>query len=1044
MKHGIRIFALLLLAAFLLPASEHHGSVKFGGLPVPGVTVTATQGDKKFTAITDQQGNYAFPNLADGNWNFEIQMLCFEPIHQEVAIAPNAPSPQWELKLQPFDQIKASAPAAPAPTAAAASATGASIVTTAAAPETKAEAPAATDKKKSKKKGDTGPTAANPQGGFQRANLNASDSGAKPETQTGGTEEMAPAAASDGLLINGSVNNGNNSSFAQSAAFGNNRRNGRSLYNGNIGMTFDNSNLDARTYSITGQDTERPAYDRFTGLFSFGGPIPKIRAQNRPFFTVNYQWTRNTNATATPGLMPTAAQRAGDFSSLPKLIYDPTSGAPFPGNVIPASRISSQASTLLSLYPLPNFASNLYNYQVPIVNSSHQDSMQLRMNKTVGRMNQVNGNFSFQDSRTANPNLFNFLDTGRSLGINSGVNWMHRFSQRTFLTLGANYSRFASRNNPYFANLVNISGLAGISGNYQDPAYWGPPNLGFGSGISGLNDGGNSFTRYQSSGVSVDLFWNRSPHNIRYGLDVKRQQYNLLSEQNPRGSFSFTGAATQQIVNGAGVPGTGSDFADFLLGYPDTLSIAFGNADKYLRTTMWDAYVNDDWRMSPGFTLNYGLRWDYGSPATEKYGRMVNLDIASGFAAAQPVLASSPTGPVTGSHYPESLLRPDRTGFEPRIGFAWHPILASSLVIRGGYSLSYDTSVYQSLLGNMLQQSPLSKSLSMQGAGLTMATGFNAPPSNTPDTYAINPDFRVGYSQNWQLSAQRDLPGSLVMTATYLGVKGTHARQNFYPNTVPVGAVNPCPACPAGFQYVSSGGNSTRESGSFALRRRLRAGLTASATYTYSKSIDDAILGGRGQGGQFVAQNWLDLAAERGDSPFDQRHLLSLQGQYSTGAGLGGGALMSGWKGALFKEWTFVTNITAGTGLPLSPVYVAAIARTGDTGTLRPDYTGAPLYAAPPGLNLNPAALAAPASGQWGNAGRNSITGPGQFSLNGSLGRTFPWGDRKNVDLRFDANNALNHVTYPSWNTTFGNAQFGLPFAANAMRSIQTTVRVRF
>jgi hypothetical protein len=1045
MKNRIRISALLLLAAATLAASEHRGTVKFGGQPVPGATIVATQGDKKLTAVTDQQGAYSFPELADGNWNIEVQMLCFEPIKQEVAIAPNAPSPQWELKLLPFDQIKA---AAPPPPAASPTVTASVSTTAAAAPAAKTEAPAAPAAPAKKgKKGVPAPTAANPTGGFQRASLNASDNGAKPEegqgapSGSGGAQEMSAAPASgDGLLINGSVNNGNNSPFAQSGAFGNNRRNGRSLYNGNIGFTFDNSNLDARTYSITGQDTAQPNYNRFTGLFSFGGPIPKIRAQNRPFFTLNYQWLRNTNAVNTPGLMPTAAQRAGDFSAQAAPIYDPTTGQPFAGNIIPANRISQQAHVLMALYPLPNFTSRLYNYQVPVTNSTHQDSMQLRSNKTIGRMNQVSGQFGFQNTRAANPNLFNFLDTTRSLGMQGSVSWMHRFNQRTFLTLGANYSRFTSHNLPYFANSVNVSGIAGIQGNNQDAANWGPPSLGFGSGISGLYDGTTSVTRYQTGGITVNVFWNRSPHNIQYGFDVKRQQYNLLSQQNPRGSFSFTGAATQ----GGSTGPSGSDFADFLLGVPDTLSLAFGNADKYFRDSVWDAYINDDWRMSPGFTLNYGLRWDYSAPIVEKYGRIVNLDIASGFTAAQPVVANSPTGPVTGTHYPDSLVHPDRRGFEPRVGFAWHPILASSLVVRGGYSISYDTSVYMNLIPALAQQSPLSKSLSMQGNGLTMATGFNAPPSNTPNTFAIDPNFRIGYAQNWQVSVQRDLPGSLVMRATYLGVKGTHARQYAYPNTVAIGAVNPCPLCPAGFQYVMSGGNSSRESGSFELRRRLRAGLTATATYTYSKAIDDAVLGGRGQGGQFVAQNWLDLADERGRSSFDQRHLISFQGQYSTGAGLGGGALMSGWRGALFKEWTVTTNINAGTGLPLSPVYFAAVGRTGCSNCLRPDYTGVSIYDAPPGLNLNPAALAAPASGHYGNAGRNSITGPHQFSLNASLGRTFPWGDRRNIDLRFDGTNALNHVTFPGWNTVLGNAQFGLPSSANQMRIIQTTLRVRF
>jgi hypothetical protein len=152
---------------------------------------------------------------------------------------------------------------------------------------------------------------------------------------------------------------------------------------------------------------------------------------------------------------------------------------------------------------------------------------------------------------------------------------------------------------------------------------------------------------------------------------------------------------------------------------------------------------------------------------------------------------------------------------------------------------------------------------------------------------------------------------------------------------------------------------------------------------------------------------------------------------------------LSGWKGVLLKEWTFASAVTVGSGLPQTPVYFSAVPGTGVTGNLRPDFTGASIEAAPVGFHLNPAAFSVPV-GHFGNAGRNSITGPSQFSLNGSLGRTFPWGDRYNVDLRVDATNVLNHVTFASWNTVINNAQFGLPQAPNGMRTLQTTLRVRF
>lgn len=246
---------------------------------------------------------------------------------------------------------------------------------------------------------------------------------------------------------------------------------------------------------------------------------------------------------------------------------------------------------------------------------------------------------------------------------------------------------------------------------------------------------------------------------------------------------------------------------------------------------------------------------------------------------------------------------------------------------------------------------------------------------------------------------------------------------------------------------MTSNGNSTRESGTVQLRRRLHNGFTATVQYTFSKSIDDSALGGgKGQGGPLIAQNWLDLGAERGLSSFDQRHLVNLQAQYTTGMGIGGGTLVNGWRSVLLKEWTIVSQITAGTGLPLTPIYYgAAVKGTGFTGSLRPDYTGASVYEAPAGRALNLAAYALPATGQWGNAGRNSITGPSQFSLNASLGRTFRMSDRLSLDVRVDAANALNHVTFPSWITNVTSTQFGLPpNQANPMRSLQTTVRMRF
>jgi hypothetical protein len=1022
--------AIALLTAASLAASEYRGQVTFGGLPVPGATVTATQADRKFVSGTDQQGLYSFPNLTDGTWTIEVEMQGFSTIKQDVMITPNTPLAKWELKMLPLDQMKAE-------------------VKTPVIPAAKAEAPPAKTE------------AGKPQ------------ESKVPEVVS--PEEERNPLGSDGFLINGSVNNGAASPFAQSPAFGNNRNSANGLYTGGIGVLLGNAAFDARPFSLTGQNTPKASYNRLTAVATFGGPLRIPHLFQKPLnFFVGYQWTRNSNATTESALVPDMAERNGDFSQAvnalgqPLQIFDPATGQPFPVNVVP---ISPQAQALLNLYPLPNVVGNpRYNYQIPILSNSHQDALQSRFDKTLNPRNEIYGDFAFQSTRTGSPNLFDFLDTTDALGVNTGVHWSHRFSQRLFLNLGYRFTRLATQVTPYWENRENFSGAAGITGNNQEPMNWGPPSLVFSSGIAGLSDGESSFDRNQTSAVSVAMLWIRDKHNIRFGGDFRRQEFNYLSQQNPRGTFTFTGAATQGTVNGATVGG--SDFADFLLGIPDTSSIAFGNADKYFRQSVYDAYITDDWRMSPQFTLNAGIRWEYGAPITELYGRLVNLDITPDFAAAAPVVASDPVGPLTGERYPESLVWPDKLGFGPRLGIAWRPISGSSLVVRAGYGIYYDTSVYQSIAIEMAQQAPLSKSLNVQNSPschLTLADGFISCPPTTENTFAVDPNFCVGYAQNWQLTVQRDLPGSLQLTATYLGIKGTRGPQEFLPNTYPLGEENPCPTCPAGFVYLASNGNSTREAAQIQLRRRLHNGLTATVQYTFSKSIDDdSALGGQGasvatqntpqspygttaaeastttQGTPMIAQDWLDLGAERGLSTFDQRHLLNAQLQYTTGMGLGGETLLRGWKGTLFKEWTFLSQISVGSGLPQTPVYLAAVPGTGVTGTIRPDYTGAPIYAAPPGLFLNPSAYTTPQTGEWGTAGRNSITGPAQFTLNASLGRTFRLSSRYNLDLRMDATNILNHVTYTNWHTTVNSTQFGLPTAANPMRSMQATLRVRF
>ena len=668
----------------------------------------------------------------------------------------------------------------------------------------------------------------------------------------------------------------------------------------------------------------------------------------------------------------------------------------------------------------------------------NQSNINVRLSQTINSKNQVQGNFAWQKGDNTNPNLFGFVDSTSTTGYNAGVNYTYHFTTRLISNLRYDFSRQAANTTPYFANRTNVSAQAGIAGNDQASQSWGPPSLSFSSGFANLSDANFSLNHNTTNQIGESLIWVHDKHNFTFGGDLRRLDFNQLSQQNPRGSFGFTGGIT------------GFDLTDFLLGYPDTSSIAFGNADKYFRASWWDAFVTDDWRLSSRLSLNIGIRWDFQAPVTEKYNRLVNLSAGANFTSVAPVCGTSASGCTLASQagLPDSLVRPNYREIQPRIGFAWRPFAKNSTVVRGGYGIYYNTSVYQPLANQMAQQSPLSYSVMQQNAAAspyTLANAFLVPAiSVTPQTFGLDPNFQVGYLHYWQVAVQQNLPWSLVATVTYNGNKGLHQPQAFLPNSTPPGAAKS--AYPAGYVYETSNGTSSYNAGIAQLQRRFRSGLAGNLIYTFSKALDDSQgLGGRGGGLGAYAQNWQDLGAERSLSSFNRTHTLNLNLQFSTGQGTRGGALLNGWKAALAKDWTFTSAVVVGSGLPLTPIAPNLVARgTGITGTVRADVTGLPVYAAPSGLYLNPAAFVAPLPGEWGNAGRNIITGPLQFTLNTSFGRVFRLGERRSADLRFDSNNVLNHVTYTSWNTTVGSQQFGLPTSAQGMRTVQAMLRFRF
>src|SRR5258706_1418157 len=293
---ALTAFIVVLITAFGsltgVAASDYFGRVTFAELPVPGASVTATRGETKRVTVTDQQGVYRFTNLDDGAWTIRVEMLGFASASQDITIPSTAPPPTFALTLRSFDEITAgitpvdvSPPTTPA--------------------GTNAPAPA-----NPRAAGSPAPPSA-PGGGFQRAAVSATGGAAVAGDSSGSAANAADAA--DGFLINGSVNNGAASPFAQLAAFGNNRRGARSLYNGGVGIMLGNSAFDAQPFSFSGQ-TPKPDYSDAQIVGSFAGPlrIPRL-FRNAPNLFLGFQHTANHNPTTQSALMPTALERIGNF-----------------------------------------------------------------------------------------------------------------------------------------------------------------------------------------------------------------------------------------------------------------------------------------------------------------------------------------------------------------------------------------------------------------------------------------------------------------------------------------------------------------------------------------------------------------------------------------------------------------------------------------------------------------------------------------------------------------------------------------------------------
>ncbi len=299
------------------------------------------------------------------------------------------------------------------------------------------------------------------------------------------------------------------------------------------------------------------------------------------------------------------------------------------------TRLNSAALGLLSYYPQPTYSTPdlVQNYRLVASGPANSQSIGVRLNAPLNNKDRLNFNVQYQSQNSASEQLFGFRDTGNGSGSSASMTWNHSFAPRFNNSAVLSYSRNTSQTNPYFATAgINVAGALGIAGTSQLPIDFGPPSISI-SNFGGLSDSAFSVNRSQTLSLTdtVTYVWKRK-HNLSFGYLFRVQDNDPRSEKSARGSFSFDGIQTSQLVQNpvtgsySAAPGTGFALADFLLGLPYTTSIQLGSND-YFRSWSTAAFVTDDYRLGRNLTLNLGLRYEFFAPSTEKYNRLANLDL---------------------------------------------------------------------------------------------------------------------------------------------------------------------------------------------------------------------------------------------------------------------------------------------------------------------------------------------------------------------------------------------------------------------------------
>ncbi|MEW5977463.1 MAG: TonB-dependent receptor [Acidobacteriota bacterium] len=822
-------------------------------------------------------------------------------------------------------------------------------------------------------------------------------------------------------------------------------RQGTNDLHGSAFYITSNNALNARDFFASSKP-KGPIQHEFGG--SIGGPIKR----NRTFFFGVYERTKNPGRFNATGTVPTLAMRTGDFSALlpNQVIMDPTTGQPFPGNIIPANRISPVSKNVQAyenFIPQPNFGpagqiTGNYRDLRPANRAAGRQTIRVDHLLRQGDSLSVRVNLT-QEPR---PEVFNgalpaFRWRQWRNTRNAYVSETHTFSPTLLNEFRMGFNRDASQLTGYHngAEVVRAYGLQGI--NLSNKGHLtGVPNISF-RNFSGLNESGTQGWAQETYEFLDNLTWVRGKHTFKGGILIRRNRINIPdSGGNDFGSMRFDGFAT------------GYDYADFLLGIPHTTGRFERGPTRYNRSTESGFYFQDDFRVTPKLTLNLGLRYEYFTPPIDKYDMRYAFDPKTGnlvvptqkvkdtqvsplFPKSIPIVTAQEAG------FPaRSLLQGDRNNFAPRFGFAYQPFNNAKTVIRGGFGVYFTHLTFTTM--DPFSGGPFH---SNEGFLNTITNGvplFQFPlpftqfgDIGTQNVEGLVVNAQMPYTQQWSLTIERELGASIVAKIGYRGFQTNQLLHQSDRNR-PMASTDPNNVNHYNYSnfyevLIDQNGGIQKANGlDITVERKFTQGLTFQTGYTWMKNLTDTPGSSEVGFAWAGAQNPYDRRSDKGDTSGVLRHRFVGSALYELPFGTGKryGSTMPGAVRQILGDWQVSTILNLESGEFLSPYFCCADPSNTRGFDGRPDRIGNPNISNPTNDRwFNPAAFVLPADniGRFGNSAPGVIHGPGIINFDFGLFKYITIREGARLQLRMTATNFFNHPNFGNPDTDITSSNVG-------------------